>query len=168
MDIKRRNTRNDIGQMNQRVQFKMPLKGRHSTTNEETRTYVTSSEVWAAIDHSTASGEREIASRKTAVSVVRFTMYFREAVRETWRILYRDQEFEILSVLEDGHRTFMQLEAQRVEPWRDDYIVSENEGFWTDGSGNYWVATQRGTMETQPTFGNLTWTSSNGSTWTVT
>ena len=99
MEIKRRTGKGDIGDMNQRVQFKMPLKSRDSTTNEEIRTYVTSNEVWAQVDYSTRSQEDEVASRKTALVYATFTMYFREAVRPTWRLVYRDAEFEIESIL---------------------------------------------------------------------
>ena len=146
----------------------MPLKNKDSTSHQELHTYITSNEVWASVEHSTRSGEQEVATRKTALTHVVFETYFREAVRPTWRIFYQDADWEIESILPDETRTFCKIEAVQREPWRDDYIVSETQGFWTDPSGNYWVVTQRGTMETQPEFGNLTWTATTGETWTVT
>lgn len=150
------------------IQFKMPLKNKDATSHQEIRTYVTSNEIMANIKYQTRSGETEVATRKTALTYAVFETYFHEAVRQTWRIFYDNADWEIESILPDHNRTFCKIEAVQREPWRDDYLVSETQGFWTDANGNYWVVTQRGTMETQAEFGNLTWTATTGETWTVT
>lgn len=171
MEITQRNASRKFtaGDLREQVQFRMPIKGLHSQTNEEVRTYVTSNAIRAAVEYSTASGENEVATRKTSLVEAVFVMYFREAVRPTWRIQYRDAEYEIESILPDARRFLMRIKAVQREPWQDEYLVSESEGFWTDASGNFWVVTQRGvSVETQPTFGNLTWTDSSGNTWTTT
>jgi len=155
-----------IGRMTQQVQFKMAIKGRLNDTGEQVSAYVTSNEVWAGIEHREAgSGESDVSKRKTDITKVVFTMYFNEAARATWRILYRDAEYEILSVLPDETRFFMEVEAVQQEPWRDDYYASQADGFYTSPSGDYWIAVNRG--ESQPVFGNLTWTDSDGNEWTT-
>lgn len=155
-----------IGRMTQQVQFKMAIKGRLNDTGEQVNSFVTSSAVWAGLENMAAgSGEGDESKRKSDVTKVIFTMYFNEGARPTWRILYRDAEYEILSILPDETRFFMEIEAVQQEPWRDDYYASKENGFYTTPSGDYWIAVNRG--ESQPVFGNLTWTDSLGNEWTT-
>ncbi len=155
-----------IGEMNKEVSFMMPVKSRNAKTGGEIKGFLTSSVVWAKVDYLAAgSDEKDITRKKTDITKVMFTMYLNEAMRPNWRLKHLSREFEVLSVLPTQNDMFMKVEAVSVDLWRNEYYLSPTNGFWTDPLGNYWVAIDRG--ETQPTYGNLTWSDSNGNSFTT-
>ncbi len=102
-----------IGAMNKQVQFMMPSKSRDST-GDQLEQWLTSSSIWANVNFLAQSDEQEITDKKTDVAQVIFTMYYNEATRPTWKILYNSDEYEILNVLTSDNM-FMQIEARRYE-----------------------------------------------------
>jgi len=155
------------GDLNQQVQFRMYLKGRDNVGGE-VKTWFSSNSVFAKVDYGKVNRDPEQPGRKHKEGDATFTVYYRQAIRTTWRLLYRDQEYEIKTIRPDADNFLMEIDCTQQEPNKDDYFASPADGYWSDGSGNYWVSVQRGpTTDVKPTFGNLTWSDGTGNSWSI-
>ncbi len=155
-----------VGTFTKQVAIMMPVTSRDPDTGEQLKSFLISSTVWANMNYQfRGSDEIELSGRKTEMTKVVFSMNYNSLVKPTWRIKYKSREFEIESIKESQNKMFMSVEAVSSKSWRNLYYISPSEGFWTDPFGDYWVAVNRGA--TQPVFGNLTWTDSEGNSWTT-
>jgi SPP1 family predicted phage head-tail adaptor len=105
----------NIGEMNKRIAWKMPVKNRNET-GEQYYEWVTSNEVWAEVDSQmSGSDEKEQQGRDTDITTVIFRTYYNQAVHNTWRIVYGSDEYEIINFTTEGNKMFMEIEAKRYE-----------------------------------------------------
>jgi len=157
------NDRERVGRMRERVQFLQPLLGR-GDYGEETQTWVASNEVWASFDYQTASDEKEIANRNTAMRMVEVTTRLYDDVNEKMRLFHRQDEYEIVSIRPSDKRQYMTMEVVKSSEKGYRTVKDASGNNWIDPLGNEWVIMDQ-TSDTQTNSTGLSWTDGTGHVW---
>lgn len=88
----------DLGSMNERLTLQMPVQTQGARGGVET-TYSDYATIWARVHYPARSGREGIAAeQEIVITPVEFTIRFREDVKENWRILHRDEYYDIINI----------------------------------------------------------------------
>lgn len=110
------NKNENIGQMRHRVQFLKPTYTLNSF-GEKVKGYTAQPETWAHIAYSSqSSDEQEDAQRITSRVYCLVTIRFNSEVNAEWRMIHRNEQFNIKSVLPDEKMKYMRIECEIDEP----------------------------------------------------
>lgn len=102
-----------IGKLRERITLQVVTETQ-SSSGHAAQSWATLATVWAAIDYrASGSDEREMAGRKVAEQMVRFTIRYRADVTEKTRISYNSQVYDITFVGVTPDKFFLELEAQK-------------------------------------------------------
>jgi len=127
----------DIGKMNRRIAFSVPLQGVNPNDGGQKLTWIVSSEIWASVNYQkVGTDERFFAGRDTAVTAVDFIIRYRQGIRPNFKVKYDGLYFDITGVLEDAEKKYITLETKQVEPGHDLALTTSDGRTWVDGSGN--------------------------------
>jgi len=110
------NKRENIGQMRHRVQFEKAVYTANDF-GERSKSYELQSAVWAHIEYKTStSGESVEAQRIVSQLYAIVRCRYDRDVTADWRLRHKEARFNIVSVLPDAKRQYMELECIMDEP----------------------------------------------------
>lgn len=110
------NKREQAGKMRHRVQFWEPVYTPNDFGEKE-KTYTAQDPVWANVEFRTSgSDEDEEAQRITSRVSCRVTIRFNSEINAEWRMVHKNEEFNILTVLPDAKRHYTLLECEIDKP----------------------------------------------------
>lgn len=149
-----------MGRLRHRIRFMKPLVGR-GDHGQEVRTWITSGEVWADIDHRlTGTIEREVASRLQDFQSAVITIRYAATVYPQMRIIANNREWNIRGVMPDAKHEYMQIEAIIDSPRQQTWVTPEGME-WHDEQGQPWVFAKAGDVKVEADE-ETTWTDSAG------
>ena len=121
--ISNRNNKTErIGRMRHRVQF-VTQTTYLDDIGGEVHTWATGDAVWGHVENSFVGSEDDvIADRITNVISARATVRYNSGISPKNRMLFDGAEWEILSILPDTHKSYMQLE---VVKYSGDYTSND-------------------------------------------
>lgn len=155
-----------IGNMNRRIKFAAPLKGRDSVYGGETETLIESAEVWASVEFKeVGSDERVEAKQMTAMTAANFVIRYKTGLTTEMVIIYGGLYYKILSLLPDALRSYMVIETVQMGNARELALVQDDGQTLTDGSGNVLTWDTIADQEDNYTPPSLTFTDGDGGTY---
>lgn len=105
-------TKQRIGDFNQRATLKRPVAVANDL-NEQTPTWETVGCVYTRVEYPRgASGEGYEGDQQMLVQRVVFVMRFRRDLQVTWRVVFEEQEYDILFVRALDARQYMAVETE--------------------------------------------------------
>ena len=108
----------NIGQLREQIQLATKTVVRDEIGGVDPN-WSLSSNIWAAVEFkATGSDERFSSDQQTAYTAANFTIRLRE-VSEDQEIIYRDDRYQILSVLPDAKRCYMIIETKKISSQND-------------------------------------------------
>lgn len=112
--ITNHNRKNErIGRLRHRINFVQRTTS-VDDVGGETHVWVTSDPLWASVEVTPIQSQDDvIGSKITNVTSARIFLRYNSSLEPEDRILFDGNEWEILSILPDSHKSFMQLEAVR-------------------------------------------------------
>lgn len=103
-----------IGELNRRIQIQRATVSA-SATGMEVRTWETLYTLWAKVEFP-QTGQQEIflGDQQVATTRVNFTIRHRDGLGEKDRVVYLEQEYDILNIIEHGgRREYLIIQAEK-------------------------------------------------------
>lgn len=109
------------GEMRHEIKIGVFTTVLNTETGSRAKTWVYGNPIFAKVESTTSgSDEKDIAEKKTAVTKYVFTVRHRTDIQPKMRLVDRDdQVYDILAVLPENDRCYMQLECNYVEKSED-------------------------------------------------
>lgn len=102
-----------IGQLNRRIEIQKPVTS-HSATGQEIITWTTMYCCWARVEFPAAgSDEGFIGDQQVATTRAEFAIRYRDGMGEKWRVLYKGQYYDILTIEEVGTNEYLILKTEK-------------------------------------------------------
>lgn len=123
-----------IGRMRHRIHFIAPTTA-IDAIGSETHVWATSLECWAHVEGMMpGSQDSVIADRITNVNSSIATMRYNSAVDPKHKMVHDGNEWEILSILPDIHKSYMTLEVRLFDT--SDYLIDDEGDPLIDDDGD--------------------------------
>ena len=110
----RRNRNEQIGKLDRRISIEAYVQTL-SESGAETLTWEELLKVWSGITYTNNTAghpERQESNRETAVTNIVFRVrYSKDFLDKKLRIVFEEKQYDIISIVEDGRREFLNLSA---------------------------------------------------------